>query len=253
MFTITIIIHEAGHFLLGLLSGYRLIHIEVFGFSLERIGGRLKLKRYKNSPLGQCMMYTENESTDPFFFAAGGIIFNLVFAALFLKFAIVLNIFPLKLLFLIEGSTNLSAAVYNLFLGSDYCDGKTLREIRNGNAVFYNRIMLIAKFLREGKSYRDMPEEIFLCDAGQKYHSTLEKDMHMHRNRFLTEKGEKTDAAETGSPLKEIIEKALKEIENRGNDFEKVFGEIINLAKVSMYPGEYLSAARCFAVLRNGL
>ena len=245
--------------MMGFFSGYRLIHLEVFGFSLERIGGHLRVRRYKGAPIGQCMMYTENESNNPILFVAGGMILNLISAVVFMLTAVFVNSFPFKLILLIEGSLNFSVAVFNLFFGSEYSDGKTLKEIRNGGGVPYNRIMLIAKFLREGKSYTEMPGEIFINTAKNTSVQTLEKDMEMHRVRYLIESREKSGQGSNdikferlGEPVRSLTENALRDYKKR-SDFERIFKDIINSAKKSMYPGEYLSAARCFASLKDGL
>ena len=82
------IIHEGGHLLFGLLTGYRFISFRVFQFMWVLEGGRIRLRRmHLAGTAGQCLMSPPEmkNGTFPFrLYNYGGAILNLVSALLFL-------------------------------------------------------------------------------------------------------------------------------------------------------------------------
>ena len=256
MFILTILIHELGHFMFGLATGYRLLHIEILGYSLEHIGSVYRVKKYKNAAVGQCMMYSDNENRNPIFLVCGGIIFNLIFGISALTLAITMNGLIIKMIILVFGSINLSIAVTNMFLGSATSDGKVFWELTLGEAkkerrILYNRILRIAVYLREGRSYRDMPRDIFKDNLiREDTAKSTEKEMQMHVYRYLVEKGEKDwDSARIGEPVASIIEKALKTDGKSDKDRDRVFNSILQMSEKEMFTGEFLCAARCYCII----
>lgn len=84
---INIIIHEAGHLILGLLTGYRFVSFRIFKFTLTRENGHFHWKRYHISGTGgQCIMdLPENQEPDHapwFWYNAGGVLLNLAVVVL---------------------------------------------------------------------------------------------------------------------------------------------------------------------------
>lgn len=52
------IIHEAGHLVFGLLSGYRFLSFRIFSFTIVKKGGKIAIKKLKiPGTMGQCLMY----------------------------------------------------------------------------------------------------------------------------------------------------------------------------------------------------
>ena len=102
---ISIIVHEAGHLVFGLMSGY--------GFSSFRIGsmmwvkqdGKIRLRRFSLAGTGgQCLMVPKGEAESKaqlIMFNLGGVFANVVFAALFaLLYYLSLRVILLALIFL---------------------------------------------------------------------------------------------------------------------------------------------------------
>ena len=256
MFVLTILIHELGHLLFGLLTGYRLLHIEILGFSFEHIGSAFRLRKYKNTAVGQCMMYSGDENRNPLLLVCGGIIFNLVFGGSAFILAIAVNGLIARILLLVFGSINLSTAVTNMFLGSATSDGKVFLELVFGEGkkerrVLYNRILKIAVYLREGRSYRDMPGDLFSDIIIPKYAvKSTEKEMKLHSYRYRLEKGEEAwDGKLAGEPVGELVEKALKTEKKSSKDRDRVFREILRQSDGEMFTGEFLCAARCYCII----
>lgn len=247
-----------GHLLFGLITGYRFLHIEILGFSFEHIGSVLRIRKYKNTAVGQCMMYSEDENKNPLLLVCGGIIFNLAFGIAAFAMAAAVNGLIVMLILLAFGGINLSLAVTNMFLGSETSDGKVFGELVYGEGkkerrILYNRILRIAVYLREGSSYRDMPGNLFSESFIPKDAlMSTEKEMKMHIYRYKLEKGEENwDGNLAGEPVGELVEKALKKDGKSGKARERVFRDIIRQSGGEMFSGEFLCAARCYCMIKS--
>ncbi len=81
MFPISIAIHELGHLVFGLISGYKFIHYQFLFFRFEKIKGKLHFSFILSPLLGQCLMGVSEEKKDDIKFTSyllGGSIFNLI-------------------------------------------------------------------------------------------------------------------------------------------------------------------------------
>jgi len=84
-FILQVIVHEAGHLVFGLLSGYKFISFRVFDFKIIKDeNGKLKI-RYERLPGtgGQCLMRAPEYVEGKFkykLYLLGGVIFNIVFS-----------------------------------------------------------------------------------------------------------------------------------------------------------------------------
>lgn len=254
MFILTILIHETGHLVFGLLTGYRLIHFEVLGVSVEKINGRLRVGHYKKVPIGQCLMYPVKEVADPALMILGGPVFNILAACILGICASIISHLIVKIVLLCFASLNLSIGVFNLFFGSDTCDGKTYREIKKSRKlrVFYNCIMLTYRHLREGRSYIDMPEILFMVTKTNTG-SSLEKEMQTHRFRYLYEHGKASwDSEAAGDRFASYVTEHAENVRKRNSDRNDIFLKMVADGKGEMYPGEWLSAARCMMEMTKG-
>ena len=83
-----VIIHEAGHLVFGLLTGYKFCSFRIFSFMWLQEEGKLKLKRHSLAGTGgQCLMAPPDmtEGSFPvFWYNMGGSILNLLTSALLL-------------------------------------------------------------------------------------------------------------------------------------------------------------------------
>ncbi len=89
-----VIIHEAGHLVFGLLTGYRFLSFRVFSLMLVREEEKLRFRRYSLAGTGgQCLMIPPElrDGTMPvLLYNFGGAILNLVAAALFFALSLLL-------------------------------------------------------------------------------------------------------------------------------------------------------------------
>ena len=64
-FFLHIIIHEAGHLVFGLISGYRFLSFRIFSIIFVKVDGHIVRKRYSlRGTAGQCLMYPPKEECD---------------------------------------------------------------------------------------------------------------------------------------------------------------------------------------------
>lgn len=165
MFIPGILIHELGHLIMGLVSGYRLLYVEVFGLSLEKKDGAYGFKHMRKAALGQCLMYHEDLEKCPILLILGGMVFNLIFGSVLILLSLFGEdlYFAVKLYFLAEGLANMSLVLMNIF-GSSVSDGRTLKEVlcSKKQARIYNGILLMYKYLYSGAGYKDIPDVVTL-------------------------------------------------------------------------------------------
>ena len=87
-FILHIIVHEAGHLVFGLLSGYKFISFRVFDFKIIKdVNGKLKIRFERLAGTGgQCLMRVPEYVNGKFkykLYLLGGVIFNIVFSIVF--------------------------------------------------------------------------------------------------------------------------------------------------------------------------
>lgn len=86
-FEISLIIHETGHLIFGLLSGYTFLSFRIGSYSWVKQDGKIVFKKVPNSMgLGQCLMKppADKEKFSLVRYTLGGALLNLIFALLFL-------------------------------------------------------------------------------------------------------------------------------------------------------------------------
>ncbi|MCM0650297.1 hypothetical protein NBE98_18190 [Clostridium swellfunianum] len=114
-----IIIHEAGHLVFGLMTGYSFVSFRIGSFTMIKESGKIKFKRF-NIPgtAGQCLMMPPNfrEGKYPFvIYNYGGVIMNLVVSALEILLVVLLEsiAFPLNAILVLTAAGGLFAALTN--------------------------------------------------------------------------------------------------------------------------------------------
>lgn len=168
-----IIIHEGGHLVCGLLTGYRFVSFRVFNWTFIRESGKLRIKHFSVAGTGgQCLMAPPNKPLDEIpvtWYNLGGVLANLVCvgaAFLFLQltdnpfvetFLIIFIIFGLFLI-LMNGIPMTIGGVSNdannvILLRKDMTSKRALMIQLEGNAL-----------TQQGVRPCDMPSEWFLID-----------------------------------------------------------------------------------------
>ena len=169
--TVQTIIHEGGHLLFGLLTGYRFTSFRIFSWMLIREEGQIALKHLSlTGTAGQCLMAPPRmkDGKIPFvLYNLGGVLANLFFSVLFFiiaghlsntSFATVL----LKI-FAVIGIT--FALINGIPLRTNMIDNDGMNVVslkRSLKAVYAFWLQLeMNSLMAQGKRLKDMPEEWF--------------------------------------------------------------------------------------------
>lgn len=170
-FILHIILHEGGHLVAGLLTGYRFVSFRFLNFTLIRKDGRLKWRNFELSgTLGQCLMAPPDkplEQIDTRWYNAGGVLANviLVLLALLLMWALDLptwlDIFLKMMVFI-----GIAVALMNgipMKMGGVANDGLNLLQLEKDPAAKQSlcNILELNALNQEGKTYSEMPERLF--------------------------------------------------------------------------------------------
>ncbi len=175
---IIIVIHEAGHLVMGLATGYKFVSFRVGPLTFIKEDGKIKLRLFTvMGTAGQCLLMppeTDRPENAPYFlYHLGGGLFNAVTAAICGLFMLITDS---KVADLLLGT----AAVLSLFLGLTNLipmgkaaanDGTNLYLLKRSPALrkaLYNQLYINA-LLYQGVLPRDIPAEYFadVADDGK--------------------------------------------------------------------------------------
>ena len=168
---IQIIVHEGGHLVFGLLSGYQFSSFRVGSFMVVKLDGKLRFKQFSLAGTGgQCLMAPPDlvDGKLPFvLYNLGGSLMNLISAALCLALYFPAREVPYLSLFLLMGAiVGVAYALMNgvpLRLGTVDNDGYNALSMGKDPAAlraFWLQLKLNA-LLAQGVRLKDMPEAWF--------------------------------------------------------------------------------------------
>ncbi len=167
-----IILHEGGHLIGGLLSGYRFSSFRIFSLMLTEENGKLRCKRFSLAGTGgQCLMCPPTPDANGNFpyvlYNLGGSLMNLCSALLFFLLALAAWQMPLaSTLLLMLAVIGLAFALINglpLRLTAADNDGRNILSIGENPATrraFWLQLAVNEQIAR-GVALQDMPEEWF--------------------------------------------------------------------------------------------
>ena len=175
-----IIIHDSGHLLFGLLTGYRFCSFRIGSLMWIRQDGALRFRRFKLAGTGgQCLLSPPDWREDfPFiWYNLGGVLCNLISAVLFFCLSFVCP--PLPRFFLrFSAFLGLAFALINglpMRVGPVDNDGKNILSIRKSPAArraFWLQLRVNAA-QAEGLRLRDMPEDCFSVPGDETSESSI--------------------------------------------------------------------------------
>lgn len=175
------ILHEAGHLVFGLLTGYRFLSFRVMSFIWLKDEGKIRFKRYMlPGTLGQCLMAPPPYS-DRFpyvLYNLGGALMNLIVSAVFFVLYMFIQQRIVKgacLAMVFYGV--ISALANGVPLRTRYVnnDGMNIVEAArdpDAKRAFWQQLK-INELLTQGVRPRDMPFELFMYPEGKVTSSTL--------------------------------------------------------------------------------
>lgn len=166
-----IIIHEGGHLIFGLLTGYKFVSFRIGSFTLIKINGKIKIKKLSLAGTGGQCLLSPPEMKDgkiPYIlYNLGGSILNLISAASFLILGFLLkNIGLLSITCIMAAIVGIAYALMNgipMRLGTVDDDGyNTLAMSKDPKALRSLWIqMKSSEMTANGVRLKDMPKEWF--------------------------------------------------------------------------------------------
>ena len=170
-FTLQVIIHESGHLVFGLMTGYRFSSFRVFSLMWVKEKDRIRLRRYSMAGTGgQCLMAPpdmKDGKLPVFWFNMGGSLMNVIASAIFLAlFFLLPGPALLKSLMVILAVIGILSALLNgipINMGLIANDGHNALSLSKNPAAmraFWVQLK-INEMIAEGARLKDMPEEWF--------------------------------------------------------------------------------------------
>ena len=166
-----IIIHESGHLVFGLLTGYRYSSFRIGSLMLIKEDGKMKWKKLSLAGTGgQCLMVPPamQDGKIPYvLYNLGGSIFNVVFGGLFLGIYLVMpDVQYVSLFFLMTAVMGFASALMNgipLQMGAVNNDGYNAISLGKDKEALYSFWiqMKANEQIARGVRVKDMPDEWF--------------------------------------------------------------------------------------------
>lgn len=219
---IQVIIHEVGHLVCGLLTGYTFVSFHILGLSIYKKNGNMHIHFSHNDVSGQTLLspnFAESNSIPYFWYHAGGIVFNLVFSILFGCIAFLSDqsafmhtfftfLAIIGLFLAISGSIPLS----DISVSLDAYNIRLLKKSTDSKRAFW-RMLKIEEALSRGNSYIELPKEWFQPLDKPDYNNNLICGYTLYKIYWLIENSNFTEAM---SLCNEIIQKerVLQSIKN---------------------------------------
>lgn len=178
-----VIIHEAGHLVMGLCSGYKFISFRIESFMWVKIDGKVRLKRYSLMGTGGQCLLEPPEMKDGYFpvklYNAGGVLFNLLTAGIFGILAVMTQFIPIvSFASAIIALTGMLYAILNgipMRIGAIDNDGYNMIHMgKNADALknFWLQLQMNAQTTK-GVRIKDMPEEWFVIPSKEEMQNPL--------------------------------------------------------------------------------
>ena len=194
-----IVLHEAGHLLMGLATGYRFSSFRIASIAFVRREGRIKIRRYKLAGTGgQCLMLPPecpSERVPFFWYNAGGVMMNVTLALVSLSFLMTCNLSmwwtELCLMMFIVG---MFLAVIN---GIPMRPGRVQNDGMNILILYrvpekrkdFIRQLQIATAATEGKRMSELPAEWFDFSPVDDYKDFLRLASRLNHQARLIDEG----------------------------------------------------------------
>lgn len=177
------IAHEAGHLVFGLLTDYKFVSFRILNFTIIKINGKLKVKRYSITGTGgQCLLCPPDKplkEIPAFWYNAGGVIVNFVILVALLPLMwLITNPFVSEILFIVIAIDAIMLLINGipLKIGGLNNDGYNILQLRKNLKAkrgLVNQLRSNA-LIQEGVRPKDMPSEWFLLPEKINYKNALE-------------------------------------------------------------------------------
>ena len=160
-------LHEMGHLVFGLATGYKFVSYRIGSFTFIKDGGKLKVKKFSLPGTGgQCIMAPPpySEKMPYVLYNAGGAIFNFLSALIFLLLFFLLSNIPFISSFLLMAvSVSIGLGAMNIIPLIYGNDGSNIANIHRSSIEkksFWAQMEMAGKQM-DGVRLKDMDEEVF--------------------------------------------------------------------------------------------
>lgn len=235
------IIHEFGHFIFGKITKHKLIFFNVFNLVILKELDKIKLRKIgKLSVSGQCLMEPPHKDSWRLC-TLGGIILNMI--TIFISAALIPFANGILLIILFEFL--ISGIIFVLSNGipnnKTLNDGAVYQILKSNESAIESRYkqILICKHLADGKTYKDIPKELFEFNCEKinddditnylilnRYFRYLDLKMYDKANQTITHLFDKTYSSKSLVALEIALEKFYNDNiyykNNRSYDYKKV-------------------------------
>ena len=168
---IQVIVHESGHLIFGLLSGYKFLSFRIFSTIWVKNEGEIIRKKYTiPGTAGQCLMWPPdyNDGNFPYvMYNLGGGFMNIIISTLLLSVAGLVRSKAFLWLFIIfVAYYGYAMAIINLLpmrVGGISNDGKNIMDMRKDDMIkkaFWRELYINAQ-ISTGKRYSELDESLF--------------------------------------------------------------------------------------------
>lgn len=165
---IAIWLHEAGHLVCGLLSGYRFVSYRAGRLMIYRKDGRFRLGLYHLPGTGgQCLMVPQTELREPYPFVLynlGGVLANALAAVVLAGAGLAVSHPIVRLMLFMAAALQVIMGVPNLLsLKTIPTDGQNIRNMRKNEAqrIAFWRMLHTYEALISGTPLREQPSDWF--------------------------------------------------------------------------------------------
>lgn len=224
-FLVLVPIHELGHLVCGLMTGYRFVSFRIFNFTIIRIDGKLRIKKFAVAGTGgQCLLTPPDlplEKIPTGWYNFGGIMANIIVLAIALPFFLLdLNPFVAEalgvfvavdaIMILLNGIPMMAGGV-----GNDGYNMKLLKKNLLSKQGIVNQLRANA-LIQNGVRPKDMPDDLFEDPKDIDYRNALEVSVPLMYSSRLVDEMKYDDALECLESLyahkDEIMPLYVKEI-----------------------------------------
>lgn len=209
---IHLIMHEAGHLVMGLLTGYRFLSFRVFKYTLAKTDNGLQWKRFHISGTGgQCLMELPEDqdvNTAPWFwYNAGGVLMNLLLAIISI---LIIRFMPLGVaalsFFVMLAFVGVGIALINgmpMTAGGVGNDGYNIMSLwkHPEQRRYFVRTLQMAGQLSRGRRLKEMPEEWIEDKPVDKNSKMLEIGNRVNYMALLEDQGRLEEALEVAEEM----------------------------------------------------
>lgn len=195
-FFLQVILHEGGHLVCGLATGYRFVSFRILHLTIIRHDGRLCIKRFAIAGTeGQCLLTPPDKPLQEIpcvLYNLGGVLSNLLTAAI----AIILIIavdgmpYPLEIFLLVFAFVGILLGLMNGIpmkiggIGNDADNMRLLLKDKNSKQAMVTQLRVNA-LVQKGVRPKEMPEEWFRLEGETDYKNALQTTIRlMHIGRL---------------------------------------------------------------------